>query len=56
MELTCDMSIPNKVIYPKDLKKGAEKNYIFLHSQSQQHYSHWPTNGSNPSVHGQTIP
>ena len=30
-----------------------KKINIFLHSYSQQHYSHWPTNRRNPSVHGQ---
>ena len=28
------------------------KKFIFLQSYSQQHDSHWPTNRSNPSVHG----
>lgn len=36
--------------------KSFEKINISLCSYSQQHYSYWPRNGRNPSVHGQTIP
>ena len=32
------------------------KKFVFLQSYSQQCDSHWPTNRSNLSVHGQPIP
>ena len=55
-ELTYNMSIQIQAMYLKDLKNGLKKINIFLHSYSQQRYSHRPTNGRNPSVHGQTVP